>query len=357
VLGLVLLASTLAAGSATASTLTQNTTWTIDRAGTTTKYRLTAYGDSLYAGYFGSIWDVIKRAAPWTDGEYASNLWNADIEVVRRAKSGARADAIYNEKIVGERAYMQTTNTRIVSFEMCGNDYLQARNAFVSQTGTCNYAPLDTALANCTYYMERAMQYINANAYSGTRLKVITNLPYNGYDGDNILTNCTDPATGQKVNRRDKFLPYVARGNYRTCNLAWIYGFKCVDSFADYMAADYDSNGDGQVDSTAIRYQAGESEPTYVNRISVTLKSTLRDPNRKFVNATTSYDYVLSDEVHPTYYGTATVRSGLLWDTGTGSGPPDFSGSQIVGGKNPVWNRLGHERMGWSLSTFTPGTP
>ena len=33
------------------------------------------------------------------------------------------------------------------------------------------------------------------------------------------------------------------------------------------------------------------------------------------------------------------------------------SGSQIVGGKNPVWNRLGHERMGWLLSLFNPPTP
>ena len=30
---------------------------------------------------------------------------------------------------------------------------------------------------------------------------------------------------------------------------------------------------------------------------------------------------------------------------------------QIVGGKNPVWNQLGHERMGWALSVFNPATP
>jgi len=57
---------------AMANTVTQNVTWTIDRAGTTAKYRVTAYGDSIYAGYRGSISSVAKRAAPWADGEYAS---------------------------------------------------------------------------------------------------------------------------------------------------------------------------------------------------------------------------------------------------------------------------------------------
>src|SRR5512139_4071743 len=169
---------------AMANTLTQNVSWTIDRAGTTTKYRVTAYGDSIYAGYYGSISRAAKRAAPLVDGEYLSKAWNADIEVVRRAKSGAVASDIYQNKIVNERSYMQATSTRIVTFEMCGNDGLQARSNFAGQTGTCNYAPLDTALANCTTYQQAAMQYINANAYSGTKHKVVANLYYPGYDAD-----------------------------------------------------------------------------------------------------------------------------------------------------------------------------
>src|SRR5207245_1214005 len=103
------------------------TSWTIDRPGTSTTYRVTAYGDSIYAGYHGSISNVAKRAAPWVDGEYLSQLWSADIEVIRRAKSGAVASDIYNNKIVAERSYMQTTNTRVVSFEVCGHDGLPAR--------------------------------------------------------------------------------------------------------------------------------------------------------------------------------------------------------------------------------------
>jgi lysophospholipase L1-like esterase len=135
---LVVLTAAVGLGSeAMASTLTQNTSWTIDRSGTTAKYRVTAYGDSIYAGYYGSISRVAKRAAPWVDGEYLSQLWNSDIEVIRRTKSGAVASDIYNNKIVAERSYMQATSTRIVTFEMCGNDGLQARSNFAGQTGTC----------------------------------------------------------------------------------------------------------------------------------------------------------------------------------------------------------------------------
>src|SRR5262249_46783176 len=121
---------------ASANTITQNTSWTIDRAGTSTVYRVVGYGDSIYAGYHGSLSNVARRAAPWADGEYASALWNADIEVIRRCKSGAVASDIYNNKIVAEKSYMQDAKTRVVTFEMCGNDGLQARSNFAGQTGT-----------------------------------------------------------------------------------------------------------------------------------------------------------------------------------------------------------------------------
>src|SRR5689334_927302 len=97
----------LGGSSAFASTITQNTSWTIDRAGTSTKYRVTAYGDSIFAGYNGGLFSVARRAGPEVTGEYASALWNTDVEVVRRTKSGAVASDIYNNKIVAERSYMQ----------------------------------------------------------------------------------------------------------------------------------------------------------------------------------------------------------------------------------------------------------
>ncbi|HYC56306.1 MAG TPA: SGNH/GDSL hydrolase family protein [Candidatus Binatia bacterium] len=338
---------------ALASTLNQNVSWTIDRAGTTTKYRITAYGDSIYAGYNGSTLSAAKNAATTVDAEYLSALWNADIENVRRTKSGAVASDIYNNKIVAERSYMQSTNTRVVTFEMCGNDGLQARSSFKGQTGTCNYGVMNTALNNCTTYMQSAMSYINANAYSGTKLKVISNLYYPGYDADNVLSGCTDSTTGAKVNMRDAFLPYLARMNYRACNLGLTYGFKCADSFAEYMGRDYDSNGDGQVDSAALKWIPGETEAAYVTRITSTLKSTIRDANGKMVSSTTSYDYIQSDNTHPTYNG-GTVTAGLFGGT-TGTGAPRYS--SFTGGKNPIWNQNGHDRMGWTLSTHNPLAP
>ena len=111
-LALSVCAMLLAGPSARASTLTQNLSWTVDRSGTSTKYRVVAYGDSIYAGYYGSITNVIKRAATTVDSEYLAKQWNADIENVRRCKSGAVASSVYNDKIVNERSYMQATSTR-----------------------------------------------------------------------------------------------------------------------------------------------------------------------------------------------------------------------------------------------------
>ena len=347
----------LASGSPVqASTLTQNLTWTVDRTGTSTKYRVVAYGDSIYAGYYGSISRVAIRAAPTVDGEYLSTLWNADIEVVRRTKSGALASDIYNNKIVAERSYMQHASTRIVTFEMCGNDGLQARSNFAGQSGTCNYAPLNTALANCTTYTQQAMQAINTYANVNTKRKIVATLFYPGYDADNGLANCTDSGTGQRPNKQNVFLPYLARMNWRACNFANTHGFACADNFAQYMGADYDSNGDGQIDSDALRYVQGESENDYVTRITTTLRSTLRDANTHFVNGSTSYDYIQSDNTHPTYTG-ATVSVGIFGGTGSGTAAPEYTDAQIVGGKNPVWNQLGHERMGWAISVYNPATP
>ena len=350
------LVATLVGGDALASTVTQNTSWTINRTGATSTYRVVAYGDSIFAGYYGSISSVARRAAPHVEGEYLGKKFNSNTEVIRRAKSGAIASDIYNNKIIAERSFMQTANTRVVMFEMCGNDYLQARSAFRDQTGTCDYSGLNTALSNCAYYTEKAMQAINTYA-TAAKAKVVMNLYYPGFNADNVLTSCTDATTGTAVNRRDKFLPYLAKSNWRTCNLAAKYGFQCSDAFAEYMAADYDSNGDGLVDSQALRYRADETEADYVTRVTSTLKSTLRDSNTHFVNSTTSYDYLQSDDTHPTYYLSSTTYVGMFGGTGEGSGGEDFTDAQVVGGKNPQWNRFGHERAGWSISTMNPLAP
>jgi lysophospholipase L1-like esterase len=348
--------ATVASGPALASTITQNTSWTINRSGATSTYRVVAYGDSIFAGYDGGLFSVGRRAAPYTSGEYLAHKWGTNVEVVRRTKSGARADDIYNNKIIGDRSYMQSANTRVVMFEMCGNDYLQARSAFSDQTGTCNYSGLETALTNCTYYMEKAMQAINTYA-TAAKTKVIMNIYYPGYDADYVLTSCIDPGTGRQIIKQDKFLPLMAKSNWRACHLAAQYGFQCADSFAEMMAGEWDSNGDGINDVDGLRYKAGESEADYVTRITTTLRATVRDANVHRTSSSTSFDFIQSDNTHPTYYKSSTI--GLNWFTGSGSGSgaSDFLDNVIVGGKNPEWNKWGHEKAGWSLSTYNPATP
>jgi lysophospholipase L1-like esterase len=340
---------------ASANTLTQNSSWTIDQASSATKYRVVAYGDSIFAGYNGSLSNVDRRAAPMVQGEYLSLAWGTDIEVIRRTKSGAKADDIYNNKIIAERSYMQASTTRVVSFEMCGNDFLQARDAFAGQTGTCSYSALDAALTACTKYQELAMQAINQYATTAKK-KQIMNIYYPGYDADNALSSCTEASTGQKVNKQNAMFPRLVRSNWRACNFAQAYGFDCIDAFANYMGADYDTNGDGKTDADGLKWVAGESEDAYVQRITVTLRSTIRDSNSHFVNSSTSYDYILSDNTHPTYNG-STIYVGLFGGTGSGTGAPAYTSSQIVGGKNPIWNQYGHERAGWAHALLNPLSP
>jgi len=119
------------------------------------------------------------------------------------------------------------------------------------------------------------------------------------------------------------------------------------------MGADYDSNGDGVADSEALRYVAGESQASYVTRITSTLRSTIRDANTHFVSSGSSYDYIQSDDTHPTYTG-STVTAGLFGGT-TGTGAPRYT--SFSSGKNPIWNQFGHERMGWAVSVFNTPTP
>ena len=160
------------------------------------------------------------------DGEYLSQKWGTDIEVIRRTKSGAKADDIYNNKIVAERSYMQSSNTKVVTFEMCGNDYLQARSAFASQTGTCDLSGLNTALSNCTYYMGAAMDYINANKGANVVAKNISNIFYPGYDADNVLTGCTIKMYGMRESSQNPYniaMAAVCMSDIQVCsgNGAW----------------------------------------------------------------------------------------------------------------------------------------
>ena len=116
------------------------------------------------------------------------------------------------------------------------------------------------------------MQYINANAHANTQLKVVANLYYPGYAADNALANCTDSGTGQRPNKQNVFLP-----SHRADELARLQlrqhrtASPAPTASRSTWRADYDSNGDGQIDSDAIRYVQGESEAAYVDKITTTL--------------------------------------------------------------------------------------
>jgi cysteine-rich repeat protein len=358
-LGAFLAVTVLLAVEAGASTIAQNSAWNVTRSGATQTFRIVAYGDSIFAGYTSAT-QICMRAGPHVTGEYTAALSGQNVEIRRRCQSGATASGIYSRiNSSTDRAFMQDANTRIVMFEMCGNDYLQARSSFRSSTGTCSYTGLQNAGNNCRSFTEQAMQNINQFAHPNTRIKIVMNLYYPGYDGDNAYSTCTDPvngdpANGNRVHMRTLFLPLLAESNWWTCHYAEQYGFECSDAFAEYMARDYDSNGDGVNDSDAIRYVKGESLATYQARI-LALAGTLRDANVKLVNSTTTFDYLQSDDTHPTFEG---GTASALFSTPGGNVNVFFAtAGPYPSGKNPHWNWNGHDRMGWGLDptgTFSP---
>ena len=175
---------------------------------------------------------------------------------------------------------MQASSTRVVTFEMCGNDGLQARSSFKSQTGTCNYAGMDAAVNSCKTYVAAAMDFINANAYAGTKVKIVSNLYYPGYAADNVQSACKDATTGATVNLQDMFLPKLATMNYWMCEYARQKGFQCADNFAQYMGADYDSNGDGhgRLRRAALRRRRERGELRHPHHVDAALD----DPRRQY---------------------------------------------------------------------------
>jgi hypothetical protein len=327
-------------------TLPQTTDYTIEVPGATNTYRVVAYGDSIFAGYNRSIFSVARRAGPLVAGEYAALAWNANVEVIRRTESGAVASQVYT-RIQNEKSYMQDAATRAVYFEMCGNDYLQARTAFKGQSGTCDFSGLDAALAACGTNTTAAMVTIAASAPNASH--AVMNLYYPGFNADNANAGCT--VNGAPANVQNVLLPYMAHSNWRTCTTAAAHGFGCADAFAEMMGADFDANGDGVVDSEALRFDPNESEDAYVTRITTTLRGTLRDSNfHELGSASAQADYLQGDDTHPTYFGNT-------MGSGGGKGAPDFTAAQVVDGKNPQWNLFGHERIGYALSKFLPAAP
>src|SRR5918996_4991741 len=75
-----------------ANTVNQNSFWTITRPGAFTTYRVVAYGDSIFAGWYGDVFSVVKRAAPNVAGEYPARRWGTKVQIVPPAQTGGRGD-------------------------------------------------------------------------------------------------------------------------------------------------------------------------------------------------------------------------------------------------------------------------
>ena len=103
------------------------------------------------------------------------------------------------------------------------------------------------------------------------------------------------------------FLPLLAESNWRTCKFAAQNGFVCADAFAVHGARLRLERRRTDRLATRSATSAGESWPTTRRASSATLRSTLRDANFKLVTSTTSFDYLQSDDTHPTFEG-ATVE-------------------------------------------------
>ncbi|TVR91939.1 MAG: hypothetical protein EA418_13725 [Wenzhouxiangellaceae bacterium] len=331
-------------------TVPQNSAYNVLRDGAQDTLRIVAYGDSIVAGYISPT-TIAERSSTHVAAEYAAVLWGQNIEVRRRAQSGAVASAIYN-RIVNDTSFMQTNSTVGVHVVMCGNDYLQARTAFAGQTGQCSFDELAAALDTCLNFTGQAIDYVNQNAGPNARLKIIGNLYYPGFDADDELTNCTSPDTGQPLNRRDDvFLSIIAESNWETCTMAVENGWICADNFAELMTADFDSNGDGMIDSESVRFIPGEPLEDYVERIlAANQAGLLRDANFKQIAPGATVSYLLSDDTHTTFLGPEGKAS--LGTTASGNVAvfhptdvpfPDF--------RNPDWNMNGHDRMGSALAS------
>ena len=266
----------------------------------------TALGDSIAAGYCG--WFCSMKAYTEYYGGYIANQFDAQVSYRGRAHSGYLISDIYAQ------AYEHRADiaaSEYFTVEGCGNDYLDARSDF--RASSCDTSIIDQAAATCQSYLGPLYDRVKSYAPTGRSFRAVAMTLY--YPG--INTDRSRSCGGQT--HFDHFLPYIAEGNWFTCYEAELRGFKCADAFAEFHGADYDSDGNGQVDTEQLRYRTGESLDAYVARI-VANKAIIRDANQKRTSSTTTADYLQSDDVHPTAAGHARLglahhRLGYGWVT------------------------------------------
>ncbi len=260
----------------------------------TTTRVVTTFGDSIAAGYCG-IWcrndSLTVRYA-----RHVANGRDARVSYRGRAMSGE-----IMSQIAG-RVESNLTDLRAAAYitiEGCGNDFLDARSTFRSSSNCADESPLTNALATCKTQMVRALNKIALERKAGSMVHVMA-LYYPGVNSDKSRT-CNG------MSHFDIFLDYIAEANWFTCNEAWKRGFKCTDGLASFNAADVDTALDPDTSADAAQIRINQSTDYnnfggYYSRVRDN-QAVITDANTKRVSSTSTVDYLLSDDTHPTNAG------------------------------------------------------
>lgn len=291
---LVLGAIAAAGGRAEAAAGSESRTLNPSDGSYTTTRVVTAFGDSIAAGYCG----IFCRNESLTV-RYARHVANA-----RDARVSYRGRAMSGEKMtqIANRIDANLTDLRAadyITLEGCGNDFLDARSTYRSSSNCTNESPLANALATCKTQMVRALDRIATERKPGSIVQLLGTY----YPG--VASDKSRSCNG--MSHFDIFLDYLAEANWFTCNEAWKRGFKCTDGLAAFNAADVDTalDPDSTVDAAQIRMSQGvdfNNFGGYYSRIQDN-KAVITDANTKRVSASSTVDYLLSDDTHPTNAG------------------------------------------------------
>ena len=260
----------------------------------TTTRIVTTFGDSIAAGYCGLFCTNDSLTVRYS--RHVANARDARVSYRGRAMSGE-----VMSQIAG-RVENNLTDLRAadyVTLEGCGNDFLNARSTYRSSSTCTNEAPLANALATCKTQMVRALNKIALERKAGSTVQIMA-LYYPGLNADKSRS-CNG------MSHFDIFLDYISEANWFTCNEAWKRGFKCTDGLAAFNAADVDTalDGDTLADAAQIRMSQAEDFEDfagYYSRVQDN-KAVLTDANTKRLSATSTADYLLSDDTHPTNAG------------------------------------------------------
>jgi len=264
-----------------------------DGTSTTTRVNL-ALGDSIVAGYCG-IFCRLDSYGVFYSQDIANGL-DAQVDFRGRAQSGEIMSQI------ATRTANNVASIRVADYivlEGCGNDFLNARSSYRGQADCTNETVLASALDTCTSNMRRALDTIAANKKASAQVRIMY-LYYPGVAADKARTCGAS-------RHFDILLDYLLEAGWTTCNEAWKRGFECVDGFAAFNAADVDTtlDADSAIDADQIRINEDTDRddfPGYYARVQAS-KAVIGDANTKRTSATTTVDYLQSDDTHPTTAG------------------------------------------------------